>query len=936
MPPRGGRRAGGGRAAARAAPGPRPAGRKGSTALTAPHATPPRGPRRVTRQALLRDLGRGQPRRLTLIVAPPGYGKTSLAAQWFEKLRAEETRAVWLALEGRHADPAQFLTALLAALRAAGEGGAGRAGDLATLPLGSLAAMVQARVRGLRGPLALFLDDYHLARSPTADGLLAALLGSPHHDRLRLVIVARSAPALPLSALRLAEELRQIGAGELRFSAGEALEFLGDAAARLSPRQIERLMQEAEGWPVALQLVRILVRENAEAAATLEGLGRHPDMGRFLSEQVVSSLRPGLRRFLLATAALPELSSALVEAVTGEAESRAHFAALSDHALPLAHLDEAGHWLRLHPVFRDYLIEEAQRSGIDAGGILTRAARWFEATGDLDRAVGHALAAGAPAMAAAILERAGGWRLMYRAFRGGAPLFRALGDRAGPADLGAAPLTLLGMVILHAKSGRLRAAAHFLRLAERAAGAAGPALARPLRMVRALYCLYADIQPGAAELAALEADLAADPDLEEVHRGLLLNMLSFNFLARTQLEQATVCGELAFRCLEDSGAQFGAMHQHVHVGQAAFFAGNTEAAGESYRRLIDDARTHIGAGCDLEAIGQVLMAELLVQRGDLGGGAAALDWALPHAMHNDCWFDVFAAGFLSRQAAALLAGDWAGAQDAIAAARGWAQRRGFERLRRLVESQQARLLLAAGSPGEAAAWAEQTGMGRATMADRAQNDLALRLRGSVPATFWVRWLTAAGDLRRARAGLDGLRGMQSARLHVPNRIAVDLLDIALMVAEGREAAAAAMLSALVLAVPVADFRTGFRVEWREGLAVLGALTRHAGLPEVVGGRLALIEDRPGAGGGGEAPTRGAPGPGAPGPAPAGVLPADLTPRERGVLHLIGSGRTNKEIGRELRLTENTVKFHTRNIFAKLGVRTRTAALSAAREVGLIV
>ncbi len=892
---------------------------------------PPRASQKVVRRALLRELTREPVRRLTAIVAAPGYGKTSLAGQWFERLSADGVRTHWLSLSPEQNEPALFLIGFLASLgptTAHGEGGRtqGRSGDLGSLSVATLVAMVKARVKALRAPLVLFLDDYHLGQSTTADGLIAALLASPVCKNLRLVIISRTPPRLPLSALRLAEDLRQIGPTDLRFSQHEAIEFLADAAARLSAEQIETLMQRAEGWPVALQMVRVLLRENAGAAGALAVLGHDPDMGRFLSEQVVSSLPAEVQWFLFQTAALPELSPELAVAVTREASAHRLFFDLGEYALPLAMLDEARHWLRFHPVFRTFLTEEALRRGINPTDVLRRAADWFEGQGDIDRAINHALMAANPSQAAAILERAGGWRVIYRSLRGGGSLFRLVGDAAVQIDLRPYPLTLLGIAVFHAKAGQTEAASHYLRRVETSADPTDMVLARQIRVVRALFSLYADTRLSNIELSALEADLTADRDLEQVHRGLVLNLLSFNFLSRTQLERAGVYGELAFRCLLDSGAHFGAMHQYIHMGQAAFFAGNTVLATENYTRLIDDAQIHMGPGCDLDAIGQVLMAELRVQRGDLAEGAAPLDWALPHIERHDAWFDIFAAGFLTRQTVALVTGDLVGAQDAIAEARRWAQRRGFDRLRRLVERGQARLLLAAGSPDEAASWAERSNMGRDALSSMVANDLSLRLRGSVPATFWARWMTATGDLRRARAVTDALRAMQMVRLHVPNRIEVDLIDLRLMLAEGREAAAASLLSALLLAVPVRDFVAAFLTEGATLLEDLGALARRAGLPALIAAQLdALRTTRP-----------------MPPPVPVShgtgdrALAVEMTEREHGILHLISAGQTNKQIGRTLDLTENTVKFHLRNIFAKLKVNTRTGAISAARQCGLLL
>ena len=549
--------------------------------------------------------------------------------------------------------------------------------------------------------------------------------------------------------------------------------------------------------------------------------------------------------------------------------------------------------------------------------------QWFEDHGDIDRALAHATLTGDPALGMAVLEKGGGWRLIYRSFRGGGPLFRAIAETAAGIDLPAFPLTTLGLAIFQAKAGQIRAAGHYLRIVETTADPANIGPARQIRVVRALLSLYSDRTLSLADLSELKADLTAERDFGEVHRGLVLNLLSYNYLARTELERAIVYGELAFRCLQDSGAFFGAMHQHIHVGQAAFFAGNTVLAEETYARVITDAQTHMGPGCDLDAIGQVLMAELRIHRGEWAEGTRALDWALAHVDRHDAWFDIFAAGFLSRQSVALIHGDLNGAQAAISEARRWAQRRGFERLRRLVEGGQARLLLAAGSPAEAGAWATKSGLSQDGVSPRPTTDLLFGLRGSVPAMFWVRFWLASGHPGRARTALNALLTVKPHRLHVPQRIEVDLLNLRVMLAEGRIDPAAALLSALVLEVPVEDFRATFLIEAPKLMADLRAVAGAAGTAGLVMARLDAIAAGPTV----LVPTV----------ADHSADPAqsDLTQRDQSVLHLIAAGNTNKQVCQQLALTENTVKFHLRNIFAKLAVNTRTGAISAARQLGIL-
>ena len=887
---------------------------------------PPDSGRQVFRRRLLLQLQQGPQRRLTTIVAPPGYGKTSTASQWFKTLADGNARTLWISLEAEDRDQAHFLTQLLAGLDRAMKRGT-ETSDIGSLPVSALRGVLLTRVKELKEPLVLFLDDYHLAQTDPTEALMAKLLSDRDAERLKLVLISRTQPRFPISALRINGELRRVDVDDLRFSQLEAQEFFGDSAVKLSSEQIERLTGRSEGWAVALQMMRVLINEDASGAEILSALGGgDADMGRYLSEQVVSSLPRVVRQFLLETAALPAVSAELAVATSGHTEAAELFFGLTRYALPLANLDREGHWVRYHPVFKDFLTEEAERQGIDLKAGLRRAASWFEVRGEIETAVRHALLAGAAPLAASIVEKAGGWRLVYVSSRGGMAIFSALIAEVAHLDLPAYPLTALGLAVISAKAGQLEAANHYLWLVEAAITATDAGLQRQIRVVKALLSLYTDRRLSTTELSELENDLTMDRQLELVHRGLLLNLLSFNFLNRTLLERAVVYGELAIRCLRDSGAHFGAMHQHIHVGQAAFFAGNAANAEESYRQLIQEAQTNIGKGSDLDAIGQVLMAELDAERGNFQRATASLEWALPHVERHDTWFDILAAGFMTRQKIALVERDFEAAHTAIEEARRAAHRRGFDRLKRLIDTEQLRLLIASGNIEEARRFAQRTKTGPESVSERNANDLSLRLRGSVPALLWIRLWLETGELTGARDAFGRLKAMQADRLHVLRQIELDLLEIRLLVAEARPQEAAQRLSALFLSVPVLDYRASVLVEGAPFGQQLVALAGYEDVPAVVGLRLAQVRQPP------NMSLRLPDGLGV----PAETGPVDLTRREQVILRLLSSGYTNKYIGRRLELTDNTVKFHLRNIFGKLQVNTRTGAVAAARHLGLLV
>lgn len=882
-----------------------------------PFDPPAGGQHIVPRRALLESLQKTGPRRLTVIQAPAGYGKTSLGAQWYDVLRRSGYLATWIAFEPEHREQSHFILAILdAVVQLSPDGGTPDASSLAP---SSLLAILATRLRKLARPVVLFLDDYHFAQNDATESVVAKLLADRSLMHVKFVLMSRSMPGFPISALRVNGEFRQISTGDLGFSDDEAAEFFGGSAAGLSREQIRSLNRRTEGWAVALQMVRLLVDDKGTGDSIPASFsGANTEMAAYLSEQVFSNLPAPTQRFLALTACLPALSRDLVQAVFPGENMGEEFAQLAAHALPVTRIPGRGEWLRYHPVFHAFLQDEAARRNLDPKAPLKRAALWLETAGDSEAAMRHALLCDDVNLAARIVETAGGWRRVYATGQGRAAIFQPILSRAAEIDFSRYPLTALGLAVVSAKAGQLPLADEYLAIATHAvAGCNDAVLRRDLRVVQVLVALYTDHWVSSADLAALENDLLDMRDREIVTRALALNMLSYNYLIRSDLDRATHYGRLAIHAFRSGGAEFGAMHLHTHVGQAAFFSGDFAAAAESYDRLIDEAQSNIGKGSDLDAVGQVLMAELKSVCGNVAGAAEMLTWALPHLERHDTWFDLLAAGFTTQQRICRVGKDDVAAHASIDRARATAQRRGFERLTRLIDGERAALLLASGDVEAAVRYAEANGYGiKAIDADR-PNNLATHLRGTTPALLWTRLLLAQGETARARAVFDQLRIRQPQKPHMLRTIELALIDIRLMIALGELSRAAVRVSDLVLATPVAECPTLVQVEGDAFLSELRRLTARAEFPDVVRQRLGALL--------GATPSE----------TEAATAPASgLTDRERGVIELLCTGVSNKEIGRRLALSDNTVKFHLRNIYAKLNVRTRAAAVMAARDLPL--
>jgi LuxR family transcriptional regulator, maltose regulon positive regulatory protein len=374
---------------------------------------PPRVPADlVARPALLACLGAGLDRKLTLIAAPAGYGKTTLLAAW---LRESTHPAAFLALDEYDGDVAAFVRAVVAALQTL-EPTFGRDTllllHLPVLPsVGSIAATLATELAALPQTSVLALDDYHTLNSPDADELMTALLRQLP-PQLHLVVATRREPALAIPRLRARGELNELRADHLRFDHEATRSFLAQAVeADVPPELLGQLLEQTEGWPAGLRLATLALarRDRVAPSAGLDATARRYVHG-FLLDDVLAAQEPRAQRFLLATAILDRFCVPLCDAMlagTSEAgAARELLTHLERRNLFLVPLGEDG-WYRYHALFRDALHERLTATA-SAGTITAlhqRASAWLVDAGLVEEAVRHALATGDEPTAAAIVER---------------------------------------------------------------------------------------------------------------------------------------------------------------------------------------------------------------------------------------------------------------------------------------------------------------------------------------------------------------------------------------------------------------------------------------------------------------------------------------------------------------------------------------------------
>lgn len=443
--------------------------------LLAAKLDPPTPRRRlIRRDALLATLSLARPRKLTLVDAPAGWGKTTLLGEWCS--REGTTRPfAWLSLDEADNDPNRFWTYLVEALHRVAP--SLNAAELAALqaPRTSfvevMVPLLLNELASLPEPVGLVLDDYHtITNRELHDGL--ALLVDQLPSTLHLVVATRSDPPLPLARLRVESEMVEIRASELRFSAEEASALLnGVLGLSLADDDVRRLHQRTEGWAAGLYLAALSLRGRHDAREFIAGFaGDDRHVVDYLGVEVLRNQPEEVRRFLLRTSILERLSGALCDEVVDGRGSARILARIERSNLFLVPLDTKRKWYRYHRLFGQLLQHELAQTEPELVETLhRRAAAWFRRDGSVPEAIRHATAAGDVDDAADLIAEH--WNAFFNQGR------LATVDRwldALPAEVVSGRSSLcVARAWLLLDLGRLDEAGRWIEQAERAAGAHG-------------------------------------------------------------------------------------------------------------------------------------------------------------------------------------------------------------------------------------------------------------------------------------------------------------------------------------------------------------------------------------------------------------------------------------------------------------------------------
>ena len=888
----------------------------------------------VSRPHLTDRVQLGTQSKLTLVSAPAGFGKSTLLAEWLGAAPAEGTGTAWLSLDPGDNQPFVFWTHVVAALQTAAP--AVGAAMLTLLrsrdrSIEAVLAPLLNELNALPHDLVLVLDDYHTIDSPEIqDGMAFLLEHLP--TQVHLVIASRADPALPLARLRAGGDLTEIRAVDLRFTPDEADAFLnGVMTLGLTAQDVAVLEGRTEGWIAAIQLAGLSMQGRDDVAGFIaQFAGDDRYIVDYLLEEVLQLQPEHVRTFLLETSILSRLNGSLSDAVTGRSGGKAMLEALERQNLLLVPLDDRREWYRYHHLFADVL--EARLRDEQPGRVAelhSRATEWYEQEGERGEAIRHAIAGGDFGRAADLIELAmpasgrGRQEATLRRWLDALP-DELIRDRPVLSNGYAGSILVRGET--EGVESRLRDAERWLEVM--AAGAPGESVERPTAMVVADEDAFRRL-PGAlaihrAGLAHLRGDVPgtiaharralelidADDDLGQ---GAASALLGLAYWTNGDLEAASSLYAGALGRIEKAGFRSDAIGVSLALADMRIAQGRLHDAMRTFERGLDLADDQGGLTLRGAADMHVGISEILRERDDLAGAAQHLQQAMDLGEANSLPQNPYR----SRVAAAGIRqaeGDREGALRLLAEA---------DRLYttdyspevRPVGALKARVWIANGRLSEARSWARERDLSADDELDYVREFEHLAL---------ARLILAEGVRDRSDETIGAAIGLLDRLLvaaEVGGRTG-SVIEILVVQALARRAAndVPGALVSLDRAVALAEPEGYVRVVAGEGPAMT-ALLRLAAQQRDASSylrRLLAATVTPAA------------------RAPLGQpLIEPLSERELDVLRLLESELDGPDIARQLTVSVATVRTHTRNIYAKLGVNSRRTAVRRAAELGLL-
>jgi len=832
-------------------------------------------------------------RKLTLICAPAGYGKTSLAIDWLNTL---DSPVAWLSLDERDNDPIRFLTYLVNAFRQIfPEIGVPTLGMLQAPQLPSpeeLLVPLFYEITAIGTPVVFVLDDYHFIQNASIHQFLNFLVNY-QPQQIHTTIISREDPPLPLHRLRARGQMVEIRQDTIRFTLEETGDFLTTLLGNtLTPENIKNVEHRTEGWVTGMQLLALSLHEHPDANQFIRSFtGSNRFVLDYLFEEVFNSQNQKVQDFLLKTAVLENLSAGLCEAVTGHTDSGEILALLDQSNLFLHHLDQSQTWFRFHRLFLDLLKHRlGLQHTINQESLHRKASLWYQDHGYLEEAVNHSIAGSDWATALDMIDQTSEQLLKTGAV---ATLLRW--HQQIPVDsILASPeysRTYAWPLIL---SGQTQAAQKFLETAENLA----PENSVLMGEIAAAQAFLARTIGNDEQLVRYsEQALALLPKTDLSARSIVALNLGIAYWHDGQMEKTEHTLSEILSGTQQSGNKYAEL-------TSLFFLGRVHAVRGHLHQAIDIFKQIVALNVRMPIIGLVYLdlSALSYELNDLEACAQYLGQG-EEIIGTKEHLEFRIAGLMQSARLAVAKGD---KPEALKILERCGQIRDSAdlpmRTQQRIASCIVEIAIACEEMEKALAWSEKAAGGM----DSHPFYRFLSLSN-------VRLLMAKGKKSDALKQIN--ESIQIADAAGWRYGMVHLCVLKAMTTPDMDSAAESLVQALAIGHPEGFMRT-FLDQGSDLVPILREAALRGAHPEYVGEILAALEGQTGQTA-----------------LPPGFEP--LSEREMDVLRLLAAGLTNKQIADQLFVSISTVKSHVHHISSKLDVSNRTQAVARARQLNLL-
>jgi len=887
----------------------------------------------ISRARIISKLNAGLDGKLTLVSAPPGFGKTTLVSEWLSQTPAGYELA-WLSLEENDNDPTQFFAYLIGALQTVHPEIGQDLALASQLPPPEIAvAMLINDITAVARPVLLVLDDYHLI---TTTAIHQAILYLVDHmpATLHLVIISRADPPFSLSRIRVRRQLTEVRVRDLRFTTAEAGDFLHQTMGlELTPDEVALLESRTEGWVAGLQLAaHSLQLEDNKLAFLTAFAGDDRYIADYLLEEVLAHQPEAIQQFLVHTSILERLSSPLCDALLGRQDSQSILQLLEGSNLFIVPLDNRRQWFRYHRLFADLLRERLEASPEEMIALHRRASQWYAENGSLPQAVEHALSAADYARAIELFLACIPEMFMTSRLTTVLRWWQQIPEEItnhNPALSLAAAWAWLG-------TGQRQESEGCLLAVESALGRSTKALLTDIETLEPItrnglievatirvsrgVVLWTDLRN---TLIICERMLPYLVEEDQPHlfnppiylRPVILFNMGLAYQALGQQKEAVVAFEESAGLGQAQGNVHIVASALAHLAEVRIVLGELHAAADTCRQGIEVVTALAGKISPMSGLLHVRLGQLFYEWNELETAVQHLQEGITVAKP---WRnrEALLSGYLELARAYLALGQ---DQDALLAQETFAEWVAEEPVATdpAAYANQAWLQAQMGDMAAASRWVKNCGL-----------ELDQEPVRELEALVLIRIKLKQGQEEGAGQWLNKL--LASAEAGEQWGRVVELLLLQALIFESqdnRPEALKAISRALAMAETEGYVRT-FVDGGRPVAGLLGEVARSHGATEYLD-RL-LIAFQANTTGGRETSRTASP----TSPTPVALV-EPLSDRELEVLHLIAEGLTNREIAARLFLSPGTVKAHTHNIYGKLGVSGRTLAVATARSLNIL-